>query len=90
MGVPFSLTIGENHTLWWKSPIADAHVTMTLAIMMIVYSHFIAIRLYGFKKYFKSFLKPFKPFVIINVIEQLATTLTLGACAYLGIFMPVK
>jgi F-type H+-transporting ATPase subunit a len=78
LGIPFTLTTGENHTIWWKSPTADAHVTMTLAIMMIAYSHFIAIRMYGFKKYLQSFLKPLKPLVIINIIEQLATTLTLG------------
>lgn len=78
LGIPFSLTAGKNHTIIWRSPTADAHVTMTLAIMMIAYTHLIAIRLHGFKRYFKSFLKPFKPLVIINVIEQLATTLILG------------
>lgn len=78
LGVPFSIIAGSDHAVWWKSPTADAHVTMTLAIMMIVYTHFIAIRLYGFKKYVLSFFKPFKPLVVINIIEQIATTLTLG------------
>lgn len=78
LGIPFALEIGKNHTLWWKSPTADAHVTMTLAMMMILYTHLMAIRLHGLKNYFKSFLKPFKPLVIINIIEQLATTLILG------------
>jgi F-type H+-transporting ATPase subunit a len=78
LGIPFSVIAGSDHATWWKSPTADAHVTMTLAIMMIVYTHYISIRMFGFKKYVLSFLKPFKPLVIINVIEQFCTTLTLG------------
>lgn len=78
MGIPFSIIAGENHAVWWKSPTADAHVTMTMAIMLIVYTHFIAIRTHGFKKFILSFFKPFKPLVVINILEQIATTLTLG------------
>ncbi|WP_342429414.1 F0F1 ATP synthase subunit A [Neobacillus sp. FSL H8-0543] len=77
-GVPFAVIAGADHATWWKSPTADAHVTMTMAIMLIVYTHFIALRTYGLKKYFKSFLKPFKPLVVINILEQITTTLTLG------------
>jgi F-type H+-transporting ATPase subunit a len=78
MGIPFSVIAGEDHAVWWKSPTADAHVTMTMAIMLIVYTHFIAIRTHGFKKFILSFFKPFKPLVVINILEQIATTLTLG------------
>ncbi|WML42320.1 F0F1 ATP synthase subunit A [Neobacillus sp. OS1-2] len=79
MGVPFSIiTVEEHPVAWWKSPTADAHVTMTLAIMIIAYTHFIDIRLHGFKHFFVSFFKPFKVLFPINAIEQLATTLTLG------------
>jgi F-type H+-transporting ATPase subunit a len=78
MGIPFSIIVGEEHAVWWKSPTADAHVTMTMAIMLIVYTQFIAIRTHGFKKFVLSFFKPFKPLVVINIIEQVATTLTLG------------
>ncbi|EKN70206.1 F0F1 ATP synthase subunit A [Neobacillus bataviensis LMG 21833] len=79
MGVPFSIiTVEEHPVAWWKSPTADAHVTMTLAIMIIAYTHFIDIRLHGFKHFFISFFKPFKILFPINAIEQLATTLTLG------------
>lgn len=46
--------------------------------MMIVYTHFIDIRLNGFKSYLKSFFKPFKALFVINILEQFATTLTLG------------
>ncbi|WP_420490516.1 F0F1 ATP synthase subunit A [Neobacillus drentensis] len=79
LGVPFSIITAEEHAVsWWRSPTADAHVTMTLAIMIIVYTHFIDIRLHGFKHFFLSFFKPFKFLFPINAVEQLATTLTLG------------
>jgi F-type H+-transporting ATPase subunit a len=79
LGVPFSIiTIEEHPVSWWRSPTADAHVTMTLAIMIIAYTHFIDIRLNGFKHYFTSFFKPFKALFAINILEQFATTLTLG------------
>jgi F-type H+-transporting ATPase subunit a len=79
MGVPFSIMTAEEHPVtWWKSPTADAHVTMTLAIMIIAYTHFIDIAQNGFKHYVVSFFKPFKFLFPINIIEQFATTLTLG------------
>jgi F-type H+-transporting ATPase subunit a len=79
LGVPFSIITSEEHPVsWWRSPTADAHVTMTLAIMIIAYTHFIDIRLHGFKHYTLSFFKPFKALFAINILEQFATTLTLG------------
>jgi len=78
LGIPFAIIAGEHDISWWKSPTADAHVTLTMAIMMIVYTHFIDIRLHGFKKYLLSFFKPFKALFVINILEQFATTLTLG------------
>ncbi|WP_231688060.1 F0F1 ATP synthase subunit A [Bacillus sp. FJAT-18017] len=79
MGIPFSIVTGEEQqVVWWKSPTADAHVTMTLAIMIMAYTHFIDIRMHGFKHYFHSYFKPFKAFLPINILEQLSTTLPLG------------
>lgn len=79
LGVPFSIITSEEHPVsWWRSPTADAHVTMTLAIMIIAYTHFIDIRLHGFKHYVLSFFTPFKALFAINILEQFATTLTLG------------
>jgi len=79
LGIPFSIITTDEHAIsWWRSPTADAHVTMTLAIMIIVYTHFLDIKLHGFKHFFLSFFKPFKFLFPINAIEQLATTLTLG------------
>lgn len=79
LGIPFSVVVGDKKpVVWWKSPTADAHVTMTLAIMIMTYTHFIEIRLHGFKHYILSFFKPFKALFAINIMEQLSTTLTLG------------
>lgn len=79
LGLPFSYVTGTNeHISWWKSPTADAHVPMTLAIMMMAYTHFIDIRMHGFKHYFLGYFKPFKFLFIINILEQFCTTLTLG------------
>lgn len=84
MGIPFSFVI--DNVNWWKSPTADAHVTMTLAIMIMTYTHFIDIRLHGFKHYLLSFFKPFKPLFVINITEQFCTTLTLGLRLYGNIY----
>ncbi|RDU35352.1 ATP synthase F0 subunit A [Neobacillus piezotolerans] len=79
LGLPFSfVTEGAHPVSWWKSPTADAHVTMTLAIMVMAYTHFIDIRMRGFKHYFLSYITPFKAFLPINILEQFCTTLTLG------------
>lgn len=79
LGVPFSFVTGSEHqVLWWKSPTADAHVTMTLAIMMIFYTHYINLRLHGLKQYLLGYFKPFKVLFPIILLEQISTTLTLG------------
>jgi F-type H+-transporting ATPase subunit a len=87
LGVPFAvITTGDNPVSWWRSPTADAHVTMTLAIMIMAYTHYIDIRLHGFKHYLGSFFKPFKALFVINLIEQFSTTLTLGLRLFGNIF----
>ncbi|CRK83587.1 F0F1 ATP synthase subunit A [Neobacillus massiliamazoniensis] len=87
LGVPLAIiSTGENPVLWWKSPTADAHVTMTLAIMIMAYTHFIDVRLHGFKHYFSSYFKPFKALFAINILEELSTTLTLGLRLFGNIF----
>lgn len=78
MGIPFSVVAGEDSFVWWKSPTADPHITMTMSIMMIAYIHFIDIRLHGIKKYLLGYIKPLKILLPINVLEQFSTALTLG------------
>jgi F-type H+-transporting ATPase subunit a len=62
---------------WWKSPTADASVTMGLAAIVIVLSHFLGVTR-NTKHYFKHYVEPFVYFLPIQLIEQGANFLTLG------------
>lgn len=76
LGLPFAVVI--NHVLWWKSPTADATVTMTLAVMIIVLTNYYGIKAKGFKGYVADFGKPMKFLFPLKIIEEFANTLTLG------------
>ncbi|GIO26859.1 F0F1 ATP synthase subunit A [Ornithinibacillus bavariensis] len=67
----------ENST-WWKSPTADPGLTLTLAAMVIVLSHFYGIKLRGGKEYIKDYFRPLPFLFPIKLIEEFANTLTLG------------
>ena len=82
LGLPFAI-VTKDHYLWWKSPTADATVTLTLSTMMIL--------LYTLlwcenKAYIGNYFKPFWPLAIINVFEEFSSTLTLGLRLYGNIF----
>ena|SRR5699024_208770 len=73
------MTIVEfNGNLWWKSPTADPGVTLTLALMVILLTHYYGMKLRGPKAYFKSYVEPFPALLPINIVEEFANTLTLG------------
>lgn len=84
LGLPFAIVTG--HTLWWKSPTADPLVTLSLASMMIVLSHYYGIRIKGGVGYLKTFITP-QPFLLpLKIIEEFANTLTLGLRIYGNIY----
>lgn len=62
---------------WWKSPTADASVTMGLALMIFVLVHYLGMTR-NTKAYFKHYFKPYIIFFPINLIEQLSKLLTHG------------
>jgi F-type H+-transporting ATPase subunit a len=66
------------HNTWWKSPTADPGLTLTLAAMVIVLSHFYGIKLRGGKEYIKDYFRPLPFLFPIKIIEEFANTLTLG------------
>ncbi|WP_047983784.1 F0F1 ATP synthase subunit A [Ornithinibacillus californiensis] len=68
----------HDHTVWWKSPTADPGITLTLAAMVIVLSHFYGIKLRGGKEYVKDYFRPLPMLFPIKIIEEFANTLTLG------------
>ncbi|SFB03804.1 MULTISPECIES: F0F1 ATP synthase subunit A [unclassified Bacillus (in: firmicutes)] len=84
LGLPFSVVVG--HELWWKSPTADPVITLTLAVMVVVLSHYYGLRLLGPKEYAKGFFSPMKFLFPLKIIEEFANTLTLGLRLYGNIF----
>jgi F-type H+-transporting ATPase subunit a len=73
------------HFSWWKSPTADANVTLALALTVIGLSHVQGIR-HNRKHYLKHYFQPWPVFFPINVIETLSKPLTLGLRLYGNIF----
>lgn len=87
LGLPFTIMTGaDEQYLWWKSPTSDAHVTITLAIMMVFYSHFVDLKTYGLKHYLLGYIKPFKALLPTNIMEQFSNTITLGLRLYGNIY----
>lgn len=70
---------------WWKSPTADASVTMGLAVITIFLTHFLGI-FTNTKSYFKHYFQPNFLFFPIHAIEQVANLLTLGLRLFGNIF----
>jgi len=84
LGLPFSIVIyGE---LWWKSPTADPTITLTLAAMVLLLTHFYAIKMKGLGEYGKDFLRPLPFLFPLKIIEEFANTLTLGLRLYGNIY----
>ncbi|MDT9026747.1 MULTISPECIES: F0F1 ATP synthase subunit A [Rossellomorea] len=84
LGLPFSVVI--DHELWWKSPTADPVITMTLAVMVVVLTHYYAIKMKGFGEYGKDFFRPMSFLFPLKIIEEFANTLTLGLRLYGNIY----
>ena len=75
-GLVTVVTIGTD--LWWKSPTADATLTLTLSAMVVILRHFYGLKLRGPKHYFKTYISPVPLMLPFNIIEEFTNTLTLG------------
>jgi F-type H+-transporting ATPase subunit a len=84
LGLPFAIAINGN--LWWKSPTADPMITMTLATMVIILSHYYGVKLKGAKEYGKGFFTPLPFLFPLKIIEEFANNLTLGLRLYGNIY----
>ncbi len=84
LGLPFAVLV--DHDLWWKSPTADPAVTLALALMVMLLTHFYAIQMKGLKEYGKDYLRPVGFLLPIKIIEEFANTLTLGLRLYGNIY----
>jgi F-type H+-transporting ATPase subunit a len=69
-----------------SSPTNDLNTTLGLALMIIVMVHVLGVINKGPIRYFKHFFEPFVPFVIINLIEELAKPITLSVRLFGNIF----
>jgi F-type H+-transporting ATPase subunit a len=61
-----------------KSPTSDLNTTLGLALMIVIIVHILGIMNKGPVRYIKHFFEPYVPFVIINIIEELAKPITLS------------
>ena len=59
---------------------------MTLAVMVVVLTHYYGIKLLGVKQYGKGFLQPLPFLFPLKIIEEFANTLTLGLRLYGNIY----
>lgn len=84
LGLPFAIISG--HNLWWKSPTADATVTLTLSTLVVLLTHFYGIKMRGAGAYFKSYAEPIPLMIPFKIIEEFTSTLTLGLRLYGNIF----
>lgn len=71
-------TVIVDDKVWWTSPTADPGVTLTLSTMVILLSHYYAIKIRGMKHYVKGYFTPVWYLFPIKLVEEFANTLTLG------------
>lgn len=60
------------------SPTNDINTTLGLALLVVMMVHIVGAINQGPVKYFKHFFEPYIPFVIINIVEELAKPITLS------------
>ena len=84
LGMVTTISIGGQE--WWSVPTADAGMTLTLAALVVVLSHYYGIKLRGFKEYGKGFFAPIWIMFPFKIIEEFTNTLTLGLRLFGNIF----
>ena len=85
MGLPLMLTIGGYQA--WKSPTADPIVCLSLALMVVLLTHFFDVQEQGFKNYFlNSYIKPVSFLLPIKILEEFTNTLTLALRLYGNVY----
>ncbi|WP_088104386.1 F0F1 ATP synthase subunit A [Halalkalibacter urbisdiaboli] len=78
LGIPFELANHETHEAWWKSPTSDPVLTLTMAVLVVVLTHYYGIKIRGFGEYLKDYVRPVPFLLPFKIIEEFANTLTLG------------
>ncbi|WP_227937040.1 F0F1 ATP synthase subunit A [Alkalihalobacillus deserti] len=78
LGIPFEIYNTETHEAWWKSPTADPVLTLTMAVLVVVLTHYYGIKIRGVGEYMKDYIRPVPFLLPFKIIEEFANTLTLG------------
>lgn len=87
IGIPLSFVAPDaEHTLWVKSPTADPVVTLTLAGLMIVLTHYYGVKAQGMRGYLKQYVTPMWWLAPIKFIEEFTYNLTLGLRLYGNVY----
>ncbi|MGO2853392.1 MAG: F0F1 ATP synthase subunit A, partial [Tetragenococcus koreensis] len=86
IGLITKIVIHDDLTLW-KSPTADPVVTLGLAFMVILLTHFFGVKKMGTKEYLvNSYLRPVGIVLPIKLLEEFTNVITLGLRLYGNIF----
>lgn len=82
LGVPFEIKTANYsegaYYVWWKSPTSDPVLTLSLAAMVILLTHYYGLKLKGPKEYGKDYFRPVPFLFPFKIIEDFSNTLTLG------------
>jgi F-type H+-transporting ATPase subunit a len=84
LGLAIEVNVGG--TTWIKSPTSDPMVTMSLAFMALVLTHYFSVRKFGFGGYLHNYLRPMALLLPINLLEEFTNFLTLALRLYGNIF----
>ncbi len=72
---------------YFKSPTASPVVTLALALLVILMTHYYGVREQGFKDYFmNSYIRPVPALFPIKILEEFTNTLTLALRLYGNVF----
>lgn len=77
---------GAGKLTGFSVPTASLSVTAALALIAFAATHTIGVKEVGWKKYLKSFIKPFILMLPLNLIEQLVRPLSLALRLYGNLF----
>lgn len=87
IGLVTKIVLSENELTLWKSPTASPLVTLSLALMAILLTHYFGVKRLGFGGYFvNSYLQPVWFLLPIKIIEEFTNVITLGLRLYGNIF----
>ena len=72
---------------YWKSPTASPVVTLALALMVLLLTHYFGAKEQGFKDYFmNSYIRPVPVLMPIKLLEEFTNALTLALRLYGNIY----